>query len=67
LAIDYLQPSCFDGGFYTDTDAVHLTDEDEVAAELVRLGSENAREAVLSQLNRPAPPPGILLTIHQKR
>lgn len=49
----HLQPTCLQGDYYPDNDAVYLTDRSEILCELTRLGMEDQSRAVLAAAGRP--------------
>jgi ubiquinone/menaquinone biosynthesis C-methylase UbiE len=61
-----LWPSCFNGPYYPDNDAVYLTDRREIVAELTRLGAIDETTSVLAHLGIEAEP-GSCITITRKK
>jgi ubiquinone/menaquinone biosynthesis C-methylase UbiE len=61
-----LRPSCFDGPYYPDNDAVYLTDRCEIVAELARLGATDETASMLDHLGIEAEP-GSCITITRKK
>jgi ubiquinone/menaquinone biosynthesis C-methylase UbiE len=61
-----LRPSCFEGPYYPDNDAVYLTDRREIVAELARLGAIDETAKVLADLDIDAEP-GSCITITRKQ
>lgn len=45
-----LEPSCFQGGYYVDNDAVYFTDRSEMVAELLKEGVVDVTETITSIL-----------------